>query len=651
MKSKIDRLFLAAILTVGLGSRLPGQVAADQKPRITSPRNPYGVTSVSAVDFRNSGRIRSLLRDGRLYLSLADAIALALENNLDIELQRLTPGVAETDLLRAQGGGLLRGVPLSLRQLPAGVGGPASPLVTTLGGSAPLTQLPGTLTDLAAITEQETNLSVQGPTPLSNGPPVPHFDPSLVSQFNWGHQETPQLSPQSYGTNNFINNGVLGSFGIQRGFSTGATLNLGYSSLRQNSNSTQANLSPYTLGSLGLTVVQPFLQGFGLSVNRRFIRIARNNQHISDSVFREQLISTASDVIRLYWDLVSLSEDVKVKQTAVSLAQKLYEDNKAQVETGTLPPLELKRAQAELSRTQEDLTNAQSLLLEQELILKNVLTRDAAADPELARASITPLDQIQVPRRDDLPTDADLIAQAMQNRPDLEGAHLQIANSEISLRGSKNALLPEVDLVGSYQSNSLSGQINRLQSAGVPNADPSLLGGFGTNLSQLFNGRYPNYSVGLQLSIPLGNRVARADLARDQVQLRQTEVRLHQLENQIKLEVQMALVALQRARTAYAAAVQTRQLQEEALAAEQERYAVGAATSFFVIQYERDLTQARSTEVATAGAYAKARAALDRAIGATLQNNHISVDDAYRGEVAHPPSALPAPEKGTRSSE
>jgi outer membrane protein TolC len=577
-----------------------------------------------------------------------------LENNLDIELQRLTPGVAETDLLRAEGGGLLRGVPLSLRQLPAGVGGPASPLVTTLGGSAPLTQLPGTLTDLAAITAQETNLSVQGPAPLSNGPPVPHFDPSLVSQFNWGHQETPQLSPQSSGTNNLINNGVLGSFGIQRGFSTGATLNLGYSSLRQNTNSTQANLSPYTLGSLGLTVVQPFFQGFGLGVNRRFIRIARNNQHISDSVFREQLIGTASDVIRLYWDLVSLSEDVKVKQTAVSLAQKLYEDNKAQVETGTLPPLELKRAQVEVSRTQEDLTNARSLLLEQELILKNVLTRDAAADPELARASITPLDQIQVPQRDDLPPEADLIAQAMQNRPDLESAHLQITNSEMSLRGSKNALLPEVDLVGSYQSNSLAGQINRLQSAGVPNADPSLLGGYGTNLSQLFNGRYPNYSLGLQLSIPLGNRVARADLARDQVQLRQTEVRLHQLENQIKLEVQTALVALQRARTAYAAAVQTRQLQEEALAAEQERYAVGASTSFFVIQYERDLTQARSTEVATAGAYGKARVALDRAIGATLQNHHISVDDAYRGEVAHPPSALPAPalpEKGAPSSE
>ncbi len=644
MKTIFLHATLAGLTLCSLALTGFAQTGGNQIPSVTMPRNPYKASSVSTVEFGNSARIQSLLHDGAIHLSLEDAIALALENNLDVELQRFTPRIAEMDWLRALGGGMLRGLPLSIRQLPSGVGGPSSPFLTNLGGSSSLAQLPGTLLDLSATSQQETNLSILGSTPFSSGPAIPKFDPSLVGQLNWNHQEAPQINPSLSGNNNLINNTALGNFSLQRGFSTGTNLNVGYFTSRQNTSSIHSDFNPYLSGSAGMTVIQPLLQGFGTNVNRRYIRIANNNRKISDAVFRQQLIVTVADVIRLYWDLVSLHEDVKVKQAAVALAGKLVEDDQAQVEVGTLPALELKRAEAEWARTQQDLVNAGNLLREQELIFKNVLTRDGAAEPQLAAAQILPLDHIQVPAKEEMPSANDLVTKAMTKRPDLAGTHLQVENSGISLEGSKNALRPQLDLVGSVLSNALAGRTSQLQwgdGSILHNPDPALVGGYGNALSQLFNGTFPNYLIGLQLNIPLGNRIARADLARDQLQFRQTEVRLHQLENQIRLEVQNALLAVERARAAYAAARQTRQLQEEALSAEQERYAVGAATSFYVIQYERDLTQARSTEVAAAGAYAKAKAALDRATGATLDTNHISVDEALRGEVAVPPSPLP----------
>jgi outer membrane protein len=457
---------------------------------------------------------------------------------------------------------------------------------------------------------------------------------------NWNHQEVPQTDPTKTGTYNMITETALGSLGVQQGLASGTSWNVGYTLSRLNFNSIQSSFDPYLSGSMGLTVVQPLLQGFGTGLNRRFIRIANNNKSISELVFRQQLISTVSDAIRLYWDLVSLDEDLHVKQSAVTLAQKLVEEDQIQVETGTLPPLQLKRSQAELSRTRQDFVNAQNLLLEQELVLKNVLTRNGGADAELAGAQIQPLDRIQVPPGYEKPPTEGLISMAMANRPDLASAQLQLENSRIALSGSKNALRPNLSLVAGVQSNAEAGQLNPWAPDGRL-YDPALIGGFGTANSQLFNGTFPNYSLGIQLNLPLRNRTAQADFARDQIQMRQTDVRLHQLENQVRLEVQNAQLSLERAHASYTAAVQTRQLQEEALAAEQERYKVGASTSFYIIQYQRDVTQARSTEVAAEGAYAKAKTALDRVLGTTLENNHISLTEALSGEISAQPTPLP----------
>jgi outer membrane protein TolC len=607
--------------------------APGQAPRYAPP-----------AEFRNSPRIYALIRAGQIYLSLQDAIALALENNLDIEFQRVGPAIAESDLLRARGGGALRGVPLTVRELPAGVGGPGGPLLTTIGGYNPPGAVSPAIGELGGLTQTETNLSLFGTSTFSSGSPVPAFDPFLAGGLNWNQQSTPQSNSVVTGTTALHARNLGGNFGLAQGFATGTSFNLGYTSLRQSGNWTRADYNPYTTASLGLTVTQPLLQGFRMAVNRRYIRIARNNERISDAVFRQQVIATVSSVIRLYWDLVSLNQDLRVKRHATEVAKTLLENNRAQVEVGTLAPIEVKRALAEVARSRQDEINAENLLLQQELVIKNVLTRNGSRDPLVAAARIVPLDRIEIPAREEIRPVQDLVAEAYAARPDVLEARMQIGNSEISLEGSKDALLPELDLVGSLQNNALAGQVNPLAPTATNftrSADPFFIGGGGALLSQIFGRNFPNYTVGMQLRIPIRNRVAQADMIRDELQVRQGRVRLHQLENQVRLEVESALLAMARARSAYEAARETRQLQQEALAAEQEKYAVGASTSFFVIQYQRDLTQAETTEVVALGNYAKARAALDRALGRTLQVNHIQISEAYRGAVGQAPHALP----------
>ncbi len=616
--------------TVQIGSAPGGNFLR----RLTTPFTPR---AVNPVDFRNTGRLQSLIRAGQLYLTLDDAIALALENNLDIQLQRDNPQIARNDILRTKGGGLPRGVLLEIRELPAGVGGPGSPLLTTVGGVTPITSISSNSADLAPIQGQQVTLSVLGNTPLSVGSRIPQFDPTLTGSLNYQKQSIPETSVFLAGANPLQNNTIGANLGYLQGFSTGTTISSGFNSSRLNSNNARTDYNPYTSGNLGITLTQPLLQGFGIATNRRFISIAKNNLKISDQAFRQQVIDTLASVVRLYWDLVSLNEDLRVKRQALALSEKLFENNKAQVEVGTLAPIEVKRAQAEMARSRQDLANSTGLLLQQELILKTVLTRRGTADPMIRAVRLVPSDRIQVPAQEPLREAGSLVQAALVRRPDLAQAQLQITNSEIGLKGSRNALLPEMDLVGTIQNNGLAGQVNStapVGNAGPRNADPTFIGGGGTFLGQILGHNYPNYFIGVQLNIPLRNRIAQSDVIRDEIQLRQAQVRRQQLENQIRLEVENALLSLQRARASFDAAVETRQLQEEALDAEQQRYEVGASTTFMVIQYQRDLAQARSSEVVTQGNYAKAIAALERATGQTLDTYKVSMEDAYRGQVS-----------------
>jgi outer membrane protein TolC len=406
-------------------------------------------------------------------------------------------------------------------------------------------------------------------------------------------------------------------------------VNLAFDNTHQSLNALTTNYNPYTGSSLGLTVTQPLLRGFGPALNHRFIRIAGNDRKITTLLFHQQLIATVYGVIRLYTDFVALYEDVKVKQETVAAAEKLFSDTKAQVDEGTLAPVEMTRANAQVFATRQDLINARGLLEEQQAILKNQLTRTGNADPEVQAATIIPTDPLNIPEKEEVRPIQDLFTEAMANRPDLGQASLQIENSQIGLKGARNATLPEVDLVGMVQNNGLAGPLNPV----APATNTPFTGGYGTVLDQLATAKYPTYEIGVQVTVPIHNRIAEADLARDELQLKQSEVRLRQLQNQARLEVEDAVIAMRRARASYDAAVQARKYQQESLEAEQMKYEVGASTAFFVIQYESLLAQAKSTEVAAKSAYVKARAALERATGNILEQHQISLDAGIKGRM------------------
>ncbi|SRR5579883_460373 len=627
LKSSLS-VFLSFLLCAGL---IWGQGPAVTASGRNAAMRPYFPMSVSQPRFDNSPRVRELIRAGNLYLTLADALRLAIENNLDVELERFSLPVADMELTRAKGGGFLRGVPFLLAETPSGVGGPNSPLVTAAAsaGTTPGTTVASNALELGVLSAPQTNLSLLGTIPDSSGPAVPQFDPALVGELNWTHQTSPQASSFATGTNALVTNTGLANVGYQQGFSTGTLVNIGFANSHESLNSLRSSLSPFTLSSFGVTVTQPLLRGFGPSLNRRFIRIARNEQRMTNLLFQQQLIATVYGVVRLYTDLVALYEDQKVKEETLALARKLYDDTKAQVEEGTLAPVELTRANAQVSSSLQDLANARGLLEEQEAILKNVLTRTGLEDAEVRASRIIPTDTLSVPEKEVVAPIEDLMKDAVARRPDLAQGVLQVENSQITIEGSRNALLPEVDLVGVAQNSGLAGQVNPLA---TPNSnDPRFLGGYGSVLDQVATRKFPTYGVGVQLTLPFRNRIAQSDLARDEIQLRQTQIRLRQLQNQARLEIEDALIAMRRSRAAYEAAVETRKLQEESLAAEQEKFAVGASTAFFVIQYESYLAQARSAEVVAKSAYVKARAALQRATGSILDDNHISMDTAYKG--------------------
>lgn len=636
---------LAVLLAASLA--LPyaamAETAAQRITRTEQPVNwhsrftqAYTVPAVAPINVSNSNRIDSLLRAGRLYLSLRDAIALALENNLDIELQRYGPRIAEADLLRAQAGGQVRGVPSSVSQ------GPGS--ASNLSGTGVSTAGSGT----ASSTGGGGGTSTSGAQVVFSGTTVPQLDETLFVSYNFAHRTSPQANsfltgiPALVFENNGLN--IVG----QREFLTGTNVQLGYSQAVQQSNNVRAEINPYTSGAMNLQVTQHLLRGFGLAVNNRLIRIAKNQIKQADLTFRQQVMATVAAVVNLYSDLVSFNEDVKVRRQALALSEKLYNDNKKQVEIGTLAPIEIVRAEAEVAQRQQELTLAETQVLQQETILKNYISRTGVMSPALADARVVPTDSLRMPDTEQIQPIQDLVQTAISGRPELEQTRLSVENAKISLEGSKSQLLPLLDLVGAATNNGLAGSINTLPNPPVNGvipvrqANPAFLGGLGGVLGQVFSRNYPDYSIGFQLSIPLRNRTAQADVIRDQLTLRQSELRQRQEVNQIRVDVQNALIGLQQSRARYQAAQKSRVLQEQTLDAEQKKYALGASTIFFVIQAQRDLAQAQFSEVSALSTYNRSRVSLLRATGDILDVYDVSVDEALQGQVKRAPDMVPA---------
>ena len=611
------------------GASNPSRLETGAGPfaRLTSP---YRQPRVSPIDLSNSNRLESLLHAGKLYLSLQDTIALALENNLDIALQRYGPQIADANILRAKAGGFLRGVNASV------TAGPTS----ATQGSAAQTGINQSAAQQAASVQTTGNILVS-----QTGSAIPSLDPSLQGFMRWQHQTTPQSSAFITGTNSYIQRTDIGNFQYTQGFLTGSTVTFGYSGTALSSNNRSADFNPSTLGSASFNLTQHLLQGFGIAVNSRQIHIAKNQRELSDLVFKQQVIETVAAVMNLYWDLVAFNEDVRVKKEAMATSERLYNDNKKQVEVGTLAPIEIVRAEAEVASRQQDLTVSETQVLQQETILKNALSKNGVSSPSVAEAHIVPTDHMQMPATEPIQPLQDLMANALRARPELSQNRIQVEDQKISIKGSKSALLPTLDLVASLANNGLAGQPSNLPPVfptSPHTGNPFFIGGTSTLLSQVFSRNFPDYGIGFNLNIPLRNRSAQADITTDELTLRQQEIGLQRLENQIRVEVQNAVIGVQQTRARYQAAQKARVLQEQTVDAEQKKYELGASTIYNVILAERDLDTAQSNEVAALSAYSKARVEFDRATGQTLDRNNIALDEAFRGSVARPPSPIPA---------
>ncbi len=573
----------------------------------------------------DSARLETLIRAGSLYLSLSDAISLALENNLDIEYQRLTPMIAEADLLRARAGSIARGIPSGVREGPGGIGSGGGGSISAAQGTIPQNEQSSGFTSNPSIPAAGVQTSATGPA-------VPQLDPALTGTLQWGRTNRPQTNTFITGTNALTTASTQGDLGIQKGFLFGGTGFFGIDTNRQDVNNLRADVNPATTGGLAASFTQPLLRGFGFAVNSRYIRIAKNNLKVSDLTFEQQVISTSYAVARLYWDLVSLIGERGVQQQSVALAERLLAENTQQEQAGTVAPIDVVRARAALATARRDLTVAETRVRQQETILKDYLTRRNVDDPQLLNLRIVPTESIPDPNQNPVEPLQDLVAQARRNRPDLAQADLQVDNQRITLAGSRSALLPALDLFVNGRSNALYGSVNTLPPAGstpgtplVRTPDPSFLGGVGTGFSQIFGGRFPDYTVGVNLTIPLLNRTAQADYARDQIALRQVTIRRNQAEKQVRVDIVNALTAVEQSRAAFIAAREAREFQEQSLEAERQKYAVGASTSYLLIQYQRDLVQAQSAEVTAQADYAKARAALDRATGTLLERFGVQI--------------------------
>lgn len=613
------------------------ETAHGLRPDFLGFLGPFRRPSVAPLFPGSANRLESLIRGGKLYLTLQDAIALALENNLDVQTERYNLVLAQTDLVRAAGGGSLRGIDYNIEEPPNGVGGPGSPLLNAATvNSNPTTPTVTDLTSLNSTTQQQQSLSeLSAGFTYAPGPNIPLFDPQLIGDLGYLRRSdtvtlastTATTSGETVTTPQPLDFIALNAAYIQ-GFSTGLQLE----ALANNASSVEygstGQRDPFSTPTTSVTLTQPLLRGFGRDVNLRFLRIARTDQRISRLLFEQQVLETIYGTSRLYFDLVSLGENVLVKEEAQRAATKQREDYQAQEMLGTLAPIDLTQARALESSSRFDLIQAQGLYKQEEIIVRNQLLRTASPVFTAQFDEIIPTDRIVVPDQLeplDVPT---LVQHGLAQRPDLAQAQLQVEAGRISANASRNNALPQVNVYANVETRGASEQPYEVQgSTGNAMAStPTDLALGGLKVSTI-------YQAGVQVTLPLRNRVAESDAARDLVQLRQVQSRTEKLSQQIREDVETAVVALQTAQAAYVAASQSREYQAQLLDAERDRLSVGQSTDLLVLQNEAYLAQAESTEVAARSNWEKARIELDHALGDLLEKNHIQLDDAIKGAL------------------
>jgi outer membrane protein TolC len=629
-------------LTEPLYLRDTGQDYRHLYPMFPNPIKPYTATSFPGARLGNSPRLDQLLRDGKIYLSLSDAVLLALEDNFDIAIARINLDIADTDILRAKAGSGLRGVSTGLVTGTQGGSG-----TTVIGGGGP-----GGTSAGAGGGANGLVLSTSG-----GGPAPENLDPTLTANMQYESLNQQQSNLLfSGGKSVLFTDTSTYNFGYQQGFLTGTQLGVTFNNSRVSTNNPFTDYSPDITTSFRATATQHLLQGFGWGINGRFIVQAKNDRRITDSAFRQQLLYTVNQVENIYWGLVSAYEDEQAKERALAQSTQLTGDNRRQLQIGTLAPLDVVNSDSAVATDKQALVASQSNLEYQQLIMKQAIARNLE-DPALTNAPVIPTDRVALDRlpEEDMSQDA-LVQQAYVNNPSIEQAALSMKNNEITMKAEKNGLLPTVDAYAFYGASQLAGgqspyaQNFETGTAYPPGTFPPI--SYGTGIGNLFNSSAPDKGVGVNITIPLRNRVAQADQARSQMEYRQVQMRLQQLYTQVRIQVINAQFALTNDRAQVSAAQAGRDYAAQSLDAEQKKYKLGASTSALVLQQQRNQANAENTLISATAAYAKDRAALRQLTSSTLDAYGISITEAATGVVTTAPvipgltaPAAPAPVK------
>jgi outer membrane protein len=632
---------------IAASTQAPSDVVKDySKPRSQFPNvlAPYKPGVVPPPNLSNTSRVDQLLRNGKIMLSINDAIALALENNLDIVLARYNLNIADTDILRALGGANILGVNTGIVQNTPG------------GGTGGLSGTVGSGTGGTSVAAGGVGTGTNGlvSSTLGIGAPITSFDPMVTGtlQMDRAFAESTSVFTPVPVVN--TNTGTA-SFSYLQGFHWGTNLSVGFNNTHITTSNPTSSYTPSLASSFQVKVSQELLQGFGFLPNTRFIRIAKNNREISDVAFRLQIITTVDQIENLYWNLVFAYENVRVQQEALTFAQRTLEDNKKQVQFGTMPPIQVVSAQSVVSTNQQNVILAQTNLELQELLMKNALSRNLE-DPTLAGAEVIPTSVMQLPPQEPLAPTQDLINDALAHRAELSESRIDLNSREINNKAVRNAMLPTLSLYAYYGGSGIGGNVSpdalppaclnpkssfgKCFSPGTA-APPFSNGGpvgYGDTLDQMVTSAAPDKGLGLTLNIPLRNRVAQADQVRAELEYRQAQVRLQQLENQVRIEVRNAHFDTRQNRASVDAAQAAVDFQKQTLDADQKKLTVGVGTSTAVLQDESSLTAAESNLVSAMAAYEKSEVEMDRATGLLLDHAGIVMADAERGQVTQMPS-------------
>jgi outer membrane protein len=617
-----------------------------------NPIAPYEPRHLAPPDLSNTARVDDLMHDGKLYLSLNDAIALALENNLDIAIARYNLNIADTDVLRSRAGASILGTPSGtvLNTPGGGVGGIGANAGAASGG-----------TSLGAGGIGAGTNGLVSST-LGFGPTIGSFDPVITGTLQNDHlgQTATSIFQGVFPGSTIVQNTGTVDFAYNQAFQWGMNLSVGFNNTRQTTNSFFSSVSPALNSSFKATVTQPILQGFGFAANTRFIRIAKNNREISDVAFRLQIIDSVDQIENIYWDLVYAYENARVQNESLAFAQKTLSDTKKQVEIGSLAPIETVRAQSTVAQDQQLVTAAQTNLQLEQLLMKNAITR-TLKDPRLATADVIPSSTTDIPAQEPVVPTEDLISDALRHRAELVESRIDLNSRDLSNKAVRSALLPQLNLFGYYGGAGVGGSQNPLnECSSTPTATQaelqSLFGcasntipgdpeglfpttPIGATLNQLINSSNPDKGVGLTLNIPIRNRAAQAVQVRSELEFRQAQMRLQQIENQVGIEVRNAQYSVQQNRASVESAQAALDLARQSLDAEQKKYQFGTSTTTLVLQYQSQLATAQSTLVNATVAYEKSRVELARATGTLLDDDGISIDDAVRGQVTRTPRA------------